>query len=246
MNATRPPSAPVLEIENLAKRYDETQALGGVGLRVEAGETFGLLGANGAGKSTLLKCVLGLVHPDAGVVRVCGEETRRDPLAARRRIGYLPEELRLYDRLTGWEFLELVCGLKDLDCGAAVEESFRYFGLWERRDEPIGGYSLGMRKKVGAIAALAGEPPLLLLDEPLNGLDAESMRRMRMRLEAAAEHGAAIVISSHVMGFVERVCGRVCVLRRGLKVAEGAPARLRAEAGMPDEPFDDVFLKLAL
>ncbi len=239
-------TAPALEVENLVKRYQETTALGGVSLAVAPGEIFGLLGANGAGKSTLLKCVLGLVRPDEGEVRVCGEQVRRDPLAARRRIGYLPEDLYLYERLTGWEFLELVCGLKDVACDGRVEESFRYLGLFERRNELIGEYSLGMRKKTGIIAALVGYPKLLLLDEPLNGLDAESMRLLRLRLGELAADGVAIVLSSHVMGFVERVCGRVSVLKQGKLVAEGAPAQLRAQANMPEDAFDDVFLHFAL
>jgi ABC-2 type transport system ATP-binding protein len=190
--------------------------------------------------------VLGLVRPDAGEVRVCGEEVRRDPLAARRKIGYLPEDLRLYDRLTGWEFLELVCGLKDVACDQRVEESFRYLGLYERRGELIGEYSLGMRKKVGIIAALVGYPKLLLLDEPLNGLDAESMRLLRLRLGELAADGVAIVLSSHVMGFVERVCRRVAVLKNGKLVIVGSPAELRRQSPLADEPFDDVFLHFAL
>ena len=194
----------------------------------------------------MLKSFLGLFRPVVGVVRVCGEEVRRDPLAARRLIGYLPEDLRLYDRLTAWEFLELVCGLKGIDCDQRVEESFRYYGLFDRRNELVGEYSLGMRKKTGIIAAHAGYPKLLLLDEPLNGLDAESMRLLRLRLGELAADGVGIVLSSHVMGFVERVCGRVAVLKKGKLIIEGAPARLREQAKMPSEPFDDVFLHYAL
>ena len=237
---------PALAVESLVKRYHETVALDGVSLEVAPGEIFGLLGANGAGKSTLLKSVLGLIRPDEGVVRVCGDEVRRDPLVVRRRIGYLPEDLRLYDRLTGWEFLDLVCGLKGIACDKRVEESFRYFGLYDRRNELIGEYSLGMRKKAGIIATLVGYPKLLLLDEPLNGLDAESMRLLRLRLGELAADGVGIVLSSHVMGFVERVCRRVAVLKRGEVVVEGAPAELREQTKMPSEPFDDVFLHFAL
>jgi ABC-2 type transport system ATP-binding protein len=239
-------TAPSLEALAVVKRYHETVAVNQVSLAVAEGEIFGLLGANGAGKTTLLKCVLGLVRPDAGEIRVCGEPVRRDPLAARRKIGYLPEDLRLYDRLTGWEFLELVCGLKGISCDARVEESFRYFGLFDRRNELVGEYSLGMRKKVGIIAALAGYPKLLLLDEPLNGLDAESMRLLRLRLGELAADGVAVVLSSHVMGFVERVCRRVAVLKKGKLAIEGSPAELRRESAMAEEPFDDVFLHFAL
>ncbi|MEZ5362186.1 MAG: ABC transporter ATP-binding protein [Bryobacterales bacterium] len=239
-------SSPALEALHVVKRYHDKAALDDVSVGVERGEIFGLLGANGAGKSTLLKSVLGLVRPDAGEIRVMGEEVKRDPLAARRKIGYLPEDLRLYDRLTGWEFLELVCGLKGVACDARVEESFRYFGLYERRGELVGEYSLGMRKKAGIIAALAGRPELLLLDEPLNGLDAESMRLLRLRLGEMAADGVAVVLSSHVMGFVERVCRRVTVLKNGVVAAEGSPVELRNRSGLGEEPFDDVFLHFAL
>ena len=242
-----PAASPAFVVERLVKRYHEdVAAVNDVSLAVDGGEIFGLLGANGAGKSTLLKCALGLVQPTAGAVHVDGLDVRREPLEARRRIGYLPEELRLYDRLTGWEYLEFVCGLKQVECDGAVEEDFRYFGLLDRRHELIGEYSLGMRKKVGILAALVGSPRLLLLDEPLNGLDAESMRRLRLRIEERAEAGVAVVLSSHVMGFVERVCGRVAILKKGALVAAGAPAALRSEAGMPEEAFDDVFLHFAL
>lgn len=237
--------APALEVRGLVKRYEETLAVDGVSLTVD-GEIFGLLGANGAGKSTLIKSVLGLVAPTSGEVRVCGFDPRQQPLEAKSRIGYLPEELRLYDRLTGWEFLELVGGLKDADCGAGAEEDLKRFGLYERRNELIGEYSLGMRKKIGITAALLGEPKLLLLDEPLNGLDAESMRTLRLRLESMAERGATIVVSSHVMGFIERICGRVVILRQGRAVIEGSAAELRQAAKMADAAFDDVFLHFAL
>lgn len=239
-------SDPVYVVNGLVKRYHEAAAVNEVSFAVEGGEIFGLLGANGAGKSTLLKCSLGLVRPTSGEILVDGLQAAREPLETRRRIGYLPEELRLYDRLTGWEFLELVCGLKGEECGVEVEESFEYFGLFDRRHELIGDYSLGMRKKIGILAALVGRPKLLLLDEPLNGLDAESMRRLRLRLEERAREGAAVVLSSHVMGFVERVCGRVVILKKGVVEATGTPAELRAQAKMPSEAFDDVFLHFAL
>lgn len=239
-------SEAVYVINHLVKRYHEAAAVNDVSFAVAGGEIFGLLGANGAGKSTLLKCSLGLLRPTSGEILVDGVQSVREPLEARRRIGYLPEELHLYERLTGWEFLELVCGLKNEECGAEVEENFRYFGLFDRRHELIGDYSLGMRKKIGILAALVGRPKLLLLDEPLNGLDAESMRRLRLRLEERAREGAAVVLSSHVMGFVERVCGRVVILKKGVVEATGTPAELRAQAQMPDEAFDDVFLHFAL
>jgi ABC-2 type transport system ATP-binding protein len=237
--------APALEIKNVTKRYDEIVAVRGVSFTINR-EIFGLLGANGAGKSTLIKSILGLVKADEGEVRVCGLSVRSEPFEAKKRIGYLPEDLRLYERLTGWEFLNFIAGIKGLDAASELEEWLAYFHLYDKRHLLTGEYSLGMKKKIGLIAALVGAPPLILLDEPLTGLDAESMRHARLRIEELAARGSTFVISSHIMGFIERVCHRVAVLKQGSVVIEGHPSHLRDTAGMTDAPFEDVFLHYAI
>ncbi len=237
-------SAPALAIEGLTKRFGDIIAINGISLTADR-EIFGLLGANGAGKSTLFKAVLGLIRPDAGAIAVAGTDPWREPVEAKRKIGYLPEELILYDLLTGREFLEFVAGIKRIDGSAQIEADLDYFALTGKADILIREYSFGMCKKIGIIAAWLGNPPLLLLDEPLNGLDAESMRLVRLRLERLCAEGSTIVLSSHLMSFVERVCGRCLILRQGSIVAQGAPSEIRAAAGMPDDPFEDVFLSFA-
>jgi ABC-2 type transport system ATP-binding protein len=177
-------------------------------------------------------------------VTVCGEDMRKRPLAAKRRVGYLPEELYFYQRLTGREYLRLVAGLKGADEARAAEEA-EFFELKAVEGKWVGGYSLGMRKKLGLAAAFIGAPRVLVLDEPLNGLDVEMMRKLRLRVERERDAGRAFVVSSHVMSFVERVADRVGVMRAGLVVAEGPPALLREHAGMPEAPFEDVFFRLA-
>ena len=234
----------LLVVESVVKRYGETLAVDGVSLRVAAGEVYALVGANGAGKSTLIRMMTGLAEPDAGAVTVCGEEMRKRPLAAKRRVGYLPEELYFYQRLTGREYLRLVAGLKGADDARADREA-EFFELKAVEGKWVGGYSLGMRKKLGLAAAFIGTPRVLVLDEPLNGLDVEMMRKLRERVEREREAGAAFVVSSHVMSFVERTADRAGVMSRGRVVAEGTPAELRRLAGMPDEPFEDVFFRLA-
>lgn len=233
----------LLIVESVTKRYGETLAVDGVSLRVEAGEVYALLGANGAGKSTLIRMMTGLAEPDAGQVTVCGEEMRRRPLAAKRRVGYLPEELYFYQRLTGREYLRLVAGLKGAS-DARVSEEVEFFELKAVEGKWVGGYSLGMRKKLGLAAAFVGHPRVLVLDEPLNGLDVEMMRQLRLRIGRERDAGRAFVISSHVMSFVERVADRAGVMSAGRFVAEGTPAALRRLAGMPEEPFEDVFFRL--
>lgn len=231
-------------VESVTKRYGETLAVDGVSLRVGAGEVYALLGANGAGKSTLIRTMTGLSEPDSGKVTVCGDEMARKPLAAKRHVGYLPEELYFYQRLTGREYLRLVAGLK----GAEVESTAAEIEFFELRgvaDKWVGGYSLGMRKKLGLAAAFTGSPRVLVLDEPLNGLDVEMMRKLRLRIAEERDGGRSFVVSSHVMSFVERVADRACVMSAGRVVAEGSPAELRALASMPDAPFEDVFFHLA-
>ena len=231
-------------VESVTKRYGETLAVDGLSLRVGAGEVYALLGANGAGKSTLIRMMTGLSEPDSGKVTVCGEEMARKPLAAKRHVGYLPEELYFYQRLTGREYLRLVAGLKGADADSTAAE-IEFFELSNVADKWVGGYSLGMRKKLGLAAAFTGGPRVLVLDEPLNGLDVEMMRKLRLRLAEERDAGRSFVISSHVMSFVERVADRACVMSAGRVVAEGSPAELRALASMPDAPFEDVFFHLA-
>lgn len=231
-------------VESVTKRYGETLAVNGVSLRVGAGESVALLGANGAGKSTLIRMITGLSEPDSGRVIVCGDEMARKPLAAKRHVGYLPEELYFYQRLTGREYLRLVAGLKGADADSTATE-IEFFELSNVADKWVGGYSLGMRKKLGLAAAFTGSPRVLVLDEPLNGLDVEMMRKLRLRLSEERDAGRSFVVSSHVMSFVERVSDRACVMSAGRVVAEGSPAELRALASMPDAPFEDVFFHLA-
>ncbi|HYP53106.1 MAG TPA: ABC transporter ATP-binding protein [Pyrinomonadaceae bacterium] len=234
----------LIEVERVVKRYGELVAVDEVSLSVGAGEVYGLAGANGAGKSTLIRMIVGVGAPDAGKVRVCGEDLGRRASEAKRHVGYLPEELYLYNRLTGEEYLQLVAGLKQADA-SGVRSELDFFELTAVAGKWAGGYSLGMRKKLGLASAFLGSPRVLVLDEPLNGLDVEMMRKLRLRVERERAAGRAVVVSSHVMSFVERVCDRVGVMRLGRLAAEGTPAELRNLSGMTDAPFEDVFFKLA-
>jgi ABC-type multidrug transport system ATPase subunit len=232
-----------IAVEQVTKRYGEIVAVNQVSLQVAGGQVYSLIGANGAGKSTLIRMIIGVTEPDEGKVFIYGEDlARRDP-QTRRHIGYLPEELILYDRLTGHEYLELVAGLKGARA-AQITEELEFFELKHAESKLVGGYSLGMKKKLGLAAAMIGRPDILVLDEPLNGLDVEMMRKLRLRIAGERDAGRALLISSHVMSFVERVSDSAGVMRAGRLVAEGSPAGLRAKTGQAVEPFEDVFFKL--
>jgi len=234
---------PVVVAESVVKRYREVVAVNEVSIRVSKGEVYSLVGANGAGKSTLIKMLAGLVQPDSGKLRICGEDLSLNLAATKRHVGYLPEDLIFYDRLTGYEYLELVAGLKDASVDSLPGE-IEFFELDAVKTKLVGGYSLGMRKKLGLAAAFVGSPELLLLDEPLNGLDVEMMRKLRLRVEEVRTSGRSVIVSSHVMSFVERISDRIGVMRGGRLVAEGPPAELRVSAGLVDAPFEDVFFAL--
>lgn len=234
----------LIEVETVTKRYGKIIAVSEVSVEIRAGEVYSLVGANGAGKSTLIRMIVGITLPDAGRIAICGEDLKHQAVTTKRHLGYLPEELTLYNRLTGREYLELVAGLKGAD-GTKIPDEVKFFELEQVADKQVGGYSLGMRKKLGLAAAMIGTPDALILDEPLNGLDVEMMRKLRWRIEDERKAGRAVLVSSHVMSFVERVSDRVGVMRAGRVVAEGAPAELRAATNMADAPFEDVFFRLA-
>ena len=233
-----------IAIEKVTKRYSDILAVDNVSLSISRGEVYSLVGANGAGKSTLLRMLVGITEPDAGRLLICGEDLSNRAQSTRKHLGYLPEELILYERLTGREYLELVAGLRDAD-PTRIPEELSFFELLPAQNKLVGGYSLGMRKKLGLAAAMLGSPDVLVLDEPLNGLDVEMMRKLRHRIEDERNNGRAVLVASHVMSFVERVSDRVGIMRAGKLVADATPAALRTIAGMTDAPFEDVFFHFA-
>jgi len=233
----------LIAVESVAKQYGPVVAVDNLSLSVTAGEIYGLIGANGAGKSTLMRMIVGITQPDRGHVMLNGEDLSLRGSAPKQALGYLPEELVLYERLTGREFLMLVAGLKGAD-QSQVDKEIEYFELAQVKSKWAGSYSQGMRKKLGLAAAMLGNPTVLVLDEPLNGLDVEMMRKLRLRIEAEREGGRAILVSSHVMSFVERVCDRVGIMQFGKLIAEGTPDEIRLRTGLANEPFEDVFFRL--
>jgi ABC-2 type transport system ATP-binding protein len=242
------PPPPAVELESLGKRFGGVAAVTDVSLAVRPGEVFGLLGPNGAGKTTILRMACGLLAPSTGRASVAGVDVWRDPLRAKRLLGYLDEEPLLYPNLSGREFLDLVGDLYGVPRGAEREERIaRLLAVVELEDKQhqlIAGYSHGMRNKIGLAALLLYEPRVLLLDEPTNGLDPRSARRVRDLLRELAHHGVAVVLSTHILGVAQALCDRVAIVDHGRVVAVGTVDELRARTGSAHASLEDLFLAL--
>jgi ABC-2 type transport system ATP-binding protein len=225
---------PRIEVEGLGKRFGDRVAVEGLSFAVRPGEVFGLLGPNGAGKTTTVRMLTGLLRPTAGTARVCGHELGAggDGEKLRRSVGLLTEQPGLYDRLTGRENLRFFIRLNELDEVRAwprAEVYLRRFGLAGREDDACGSYSKGMRQKLALVRALVHDPEVLFLDEPTSGLDPEAARTVRDAVAELAGDGRTIVLCSHNLAEVERLCGRVAVIRTRL-LAEG-PVRVLRRLG---------------
>jgi ABC-2 type transport system ATP-binding protein len=245
MNSMTPdPSAPPLEIRGLVRRYGTLVAVNRLDLTVRAGEVLGFLGPNGAGKTTTLRIVAGLLAADAGEVRVSGISLARESRAARARLGYVADRPFLYERLDAREFLEFVAalyGVAAADARARAEELFERLDLVPVAADLIETYSLGMRQKLSVAAAVLHDPPLLVLDEPLVGLDPRGARALKDLLRERANRGGGVLVSTHLLDVAERLCDRVVILDHGEKRAEGTLAELR---GGRDASLEELFLEL--
>ena len=214
-----PGTSDAISALELTKVFDGHVAVDRLSLHVPHGSFFGLVGPNGAGKSTTISMITGLLRPDGGTVWIGANETWRDPVAAKQQIGVLPENLRLFERLSGEEMLRYVGQIRGMDrevVGERSDELLETLGLVDARDKLIADYSTGMRKKIGLAAALLHAPQVLFLDEPFESVDPVSVRTIRHVLERFTSSGATIVFSSHVMAIVEDLCDRVAVMNLSL------------------------------
>jgi ABC-2 type transport system ATP-binding protein len=211
------------------------------------GEIYGLLGPNGAGKTTAIKTILGLLEPTAGWIRVGGFDPTKNPIEAKSRIGYVAENPIVYDSLSPRDFLEFVASIRKIDQAIANEVLTHLadaFDMEQYYDSPIATLSLGLKQKVALIASLMHQPPVLLLDEPLNGLDAKSGRIVKDLVSFHAQKGGAVLFSTHIMEVAEQVCTRIGIMYQGRVVAEGTLDQLRAKTEGKGGTLEEVFLKL--
>ena len=238
-------SPPALELQGLRKSFDRV-AVDGLDLQVRAGEVFALLGPNGAGKTTTMRMAAGLLRPDAGGIRVCGVDALADPVAAKRVTAWLPDEPLLYDKLTPLEYLEFVAGLWSVPPGPAAQRAqdlLGRLGLWPHRDERCEGFSRGMRQKTMLAGALLHDPRLLILDEPLTGLDAAAARDVKDLLRDRVAAGTGIVLTTHILDVAERIADRIGIIAQGRLLDVGTFAELRARHPGHDT-LEDIFLAL--
>ena len=224
-----PPFPPALQLTALRKSFGRP-AVDGLDLTVQPGEFYALLGPNGAGKTTTLRMVAGLLRPDSGSIRVYGIDAVADPLAAKRIVAWLPDEPMLYDKLTPLEYLEFVSGLWSVprpDAERRACDQLQALEQWAQRDSRCEGFSRGMRQKVALAGALIHDPKLLILDEPLTGLDAAIARQVKDLLAARTAAGATVILTTHILEVAERLSSRIGIIRNGRLLAEGSMADLR-------------------
>ena len=236
-----------VKLTSVSKRYGDITAVDYLDLEVKKGEIFGLLGPNGSGKSTTLKMILGLVKPDSGSVNVLGINVEDDPVAVKRKVGYVPESPRVYEFLTGLEFLDFtgdVYGMQLEEKKKRIEEFLKALDLEGREGDMISSYSEGMKQKVVIISAIIHRPELLLLDEPLSGLDPRSARIVKDLLHEMASQGVTTIMSTHILEIAQAMCDRIAIMYNGRISALGTMEELRQKARMPDSGLEDIFLKL--
>jgi ABC-2 type transport system ATP-binding protein len=238
---------PALTIRGLCKTFAAKPAVDHLDLTIDSGELYALLGPNGAGKTTTLRMVAGLLKPDSGAIAVYGIDALADPIAAKRIVAWLPDEPMLYDKLSPLEYLEFVAGLWAVEPEVArkrAEELLRWLDLWANRDQYCEGFSRGMKQKTALAGALIHDPKLLILDEPLTGLDAAMARQVKDVLLERTKQGATVILTTHMLDVAERFAERIGIIRAGKLLAEGTLAELRGRSGRGDSTLEEVFLDL--
>ena len=241
-----PEGAPALVMREVRKAFG-APAVDGLNLTVKSGEFYALLGPNGAGKTTTLRLVAGLLTADSGTIEVFGINVRRHPIEAKRVIAWLPDEPMLYDRLDPLEYLEFVAGLWGIEPAKAQETAnalLEMLGLWPHRHQRCETFSRGMKQKVALAGALVHEPKLLMLDEPLTGLDAAASRQVKDLLAATVRRGATIILTTHILEVAERLAERIGIIDRGRMIAEGTLKELTSRVGGEGKNLEDLFLEL--
>jgi ABC-2 type transport system ATP-binding protein len=236
----------LIQLEGLTKHYGDFPAVAGINLTIKRGELFGLLGPNGAGKTTTLRMIAGILQPSAGTIMIGGISLARDPVAAKSRLGFIPDRPFIYEKLTGTEFLRFVAGLYGQD-GPDVdrrgEELLALFDLLDWKDALVESYSHGMRQKLIIASAFVHRPEVIVVDEPMVGLDPKAARLLKNLFRAYVERGNTIVMSTHTLEVAETLCDRIAIVQNGRIAAMGTMAELRSTTDA-DSSLEEIFLRL--
>ncbi|MEN8142967.1 MAG: ABC transporter ATP-binding protein, partial [Thermodesulfobacteriota bacterium] len=237
----------VLVIRDLTKVFGDYTAVDNISLEVAAGEIFGFLGPNGAGKTTTIKMLAGILKPDQGYIEIKGANLESDPEFCKQHTGYIPDRPFLYEKLTGEEFLQFIASLYQLPAdryNQLVPEYLELFDLTEWRHHLIESYSHGMRQKLIIAAALILEPPLIIVDEPMVGLDPKSARIVKELFKKHAREGGTVFLSTHSLEIAEELCDRIAIIMHGGIISIGDMGSLRNEASLEDSSLEEIFLQL--
>lgn len=238
----------MIRVEELHKRYGDFEAVRGISFHVAPGEVFGFLGPNGAGKTTTMKMIAGLLRPTSGSIHIAGHDLATEPLLAKAALGFIPDRPYLYEKLTAFEFLDFVGGLHRMpwaEIGSRGRELLETFGLGEWADSLVENFSHGMKQRLVFAAALLPRPKLLVVDEPMVGLDPRGARLVkRVFRELCASGELTVFVSTHTLEVAEEVCDRIAIMHRGRIVVQGTMDQLRADAEQPGSRLEEIFLKL--
>lgn len=237
----------MIQLQNLTKRFDTFIAVDNLSIEIKRGELFGFLGPNGAGKTTTIKMMAGLLKPTSGTVILKGWDIQKNPEEAKALFGLIPDRPFLYGKLTGREFLEFSAALYHMDGSASKKraaELLELFELSDWEDELIESYSHGMKQKLVMISALLHHPSLLIVDEPMVGLDPKTARMVKNILKGLCQHGGTIFLSTHTLELAEELCSRIAIIQQGRIVAMGTMTELREQVKAHDSRLESIFLKL--
>ncbi len=237
----------MIRIEGIEKRYGDFQALKPLNLHVKKGEVFGFLGPNGAGKTTLIRMLSGVLPPTNGRIWIDGIDLEKEPLRAKWWTGYIPDRPYLYEKLTAKELLAFVggiYGLERLEVAKRGEALLKQYGLWHVADQLVEGFSHGMKQRLTFCASLLHEPPLVIVDEPMVGLDPRGARQIKDVFRQIADSGRTVFLSTHSLDVAQEVCDRLAILNHGEIVAQGSYSEIRSEAHPNAQGLEEVFLRI--
>lgn len=237
----------MIELRNLTKKYDNVLAVNDLNLKISGSEIFGFIGPNGAGKTTTIKMIGGILVPTVGDIHICGIPMAQNPEAAKSKIGFIPDRPYLYEKLTGMEFLKFIADLYQVDNDSFAEkahEKLDLFGLTDWSGELIESYSHGMKQRLIMASALLHEPEVIVVDEPMVGLDPLGIKLVKDLFRRLSQNGTTVFVSTHTLQVAEDLCHRVGIINKGVLIATGSPQELKQDLNTTDADLEQVFLNL--